>query len=192
MKSLSPHPTPPRRRLAAAAAGVVLALGVAAPAAVAQDEAGAAAHRVSRPAWDNVAPLSISPSSGGPNTSVTVKSTCQPSGPATSEAFQQSINLQPAGTNKWVGTGRIKSSGLVVGRTYSVTVRCSDGVTLSTSFTFTSSTPTGGAAAGFGGTGGAGGGKQATALAIGGGMAVAGAVGYVFLSRRRRATGNHL
>ncbi|WP_049565391.1 hypothetical protein [Streptomyces sp. SBT349] len=171
-------------RLTAATATSVLALGLAAPAALAQDAA--------RPGWDSSSPLTISPSSGGAGTSVTVKAACQPSGPATSQAFQQNITLRKSHDKRWVGTGRIKRSGLQVGRSYQVTVRCSDGVTLSTTFTFTAGTPSGGASAGFGGQGGASSGStQATALAIGGGMAVAGAVGYVFLARRRRSTGNH-
>ncbi len=171
-------------RLTATAALSLLPLGAAA--------APAAAHDDARPAWDHASPLTISPSAGGSGTSVTVKSSCHPSGPATSEAFQQNITLRKAHEKKWVGTGRIKRSGLQVGRSYPVTVRCTDGVTLSTSFTFTAGTPSGGASAGFGGSGSSdSGGSQATALAIGGGVTVAGAVGYVFLARRRRSTGSH-
>ncbi|MDT0345015.1 hypothetical protein [Streptomyces litchfieldiae] len=170
------------RLSATAVALTALSLGLAGP-ALAQDDA--------RPAAGNVSPLTISPSSGGAGTTVTVKSSCQPSGPATSEAFQQSITLRQS-NSQWIGTGRIRTSGLQVGRTYPVTVRCTDGVTLSTSFTFTSGTPSGGASAGFGGGAGAGngGGAQATALAVGGGITVAGTIGYLFLARRRRA-GNH-
>ncbi|RKN11499.1 hypothetical protein [Streptomyces radicis] len=172
-------------RLTAAAATSVLALGLAAPAALAADDAKSVSDQ-------GTSPLTISPSSGGAGTTVTVKSSCQPAGPATSQAFQENITLRKDEDTRWVGTGRIKTSGLQVGRSYQVTVRCTDGVTLSTTFTFTAGTPSGGASAGFGGSGGANSGStQATALAVGGGLAVAGAVGYVFLSRRRRSTGNH-
>ncbi|MFI7273746.1 LPXTG cell wall anchor domain-containing protein [Streptomyces sp. NPDC049879] len=172
------------RRLAAATATALLALGPAAP---------ALAHDDDKPSW-NTSPISISPSSGGPNTSVTVRVTCQPSGSATSDAFQQNITLRQTSGNQWTGTGRIKSSGLQTGRSYPVTVRCNDGTTLTTNFTFTSATPSGGAAAGFGGSNqgsGTSGGTQATALAVGGAVAIAGSAGYVFLARRRRSTGNH-
>ncbi|RBM14918.1 hypothetical protein [Streptomyces sp. PT12] len=173
-------------RLTAAAATSLLALGLAAPAALAADEAKSVSDQ------GPSSPLTISPSSGGAGTTVTVKSSCQPAGPATSQAFQQNITLRKGKDNRWTGTGRIKTSGLQVGRSYQVTVRCTDGVTLSTTFTFTAGTPSGGASAGFGGSGGANSGStQATALAVGGGFAVAGAVGYVFLSRRRRTTGSH-
>ncbi|WP_052847776.1 hypothetical protein [Streptomyces avicenniae] len=174
------------RRLAFATATTLLALGPAAP-ALAHDDDG-------KPSWNNTSPISISPSSGGPNTSVTVRVTCQPSGSATSDAFQQNVTLRQTSGNQWTGTGRIKSSGLQTGRSYPVTVRCNDGTTLTTNFTFTSATPSGGAAAGFGGSGsdsGTSGSTQATALAVGGAVAIAGSAGYVFLARRRRSTGNH-
>ncbi|UCM89312.1 hypothetical protein [Streptomyces marincola] len=171
-------------RVSATAALTLLPLGVVA--------APAAAHDDARPAWDHAAPLTISPSSGGRGTPVTVKAHCHPSGPATSEAFQQNITLRKAHDKKWIGTGHIKRSGLQVGRSYAVTVRCTDGVTLSTTFTFTAGTPSGGASAGFGGSGASGSGNtQATALAVGGGLTVAGAAGYVFLARRRRAGGHY-
>ncbi|WP_326597832.1 hypothetical protein [Streptomyces sp. NBC_01803] len=194
MKSLHPRAS----RLTAAAATAVLALGIGAPVAVGLGDGVTLADDGANPAQSTAtstptatAPLTISPTSGGANTSVTVRSSCSPSGPATSDAFQQSITLQQSG-NQWVGTGRIRSSGLTVGRTYTVTVRCTDGVTLSTSFTYTA-TPTGGASAGFGGAvGGAGGGSTAaTVLAVGGGLAIAGTVGYAFLSRRRRVGGHY-
>ncbi|WP_129841258.1 hypothetical protein [Streptomyces sp. RFCAC02] len=169
------------RRLAVAAATALLAFAPAAP-ALAQDD--------DKPSW-NTAPISISPSSGGPNTSVTVRVTCRPSGSATSNAFQQSITLRQTSGNQWTGTGRIKSSGLQPGRSYPVTVRCDDGTTLTTNFTFTAATPSGGAAAGFGGSSGSDGGTRTTALAVGGGVAAAGAAGYVFLARRRRSTAQH-
>ncbi|MDT0320462.1 hypothetical protein [Streptomyces millisiae] len=177
-----------RSRLAAAAATLLLSLGTAATPTLAWAEAQAD----SGPTTPS-APLTISPSSGPPNTSVTVRATCEPNGPATSPAFQQDITLRQSSNNQWVGTGRIKSSGLQSGKSYTVTVRCRDGVTLTTNFTVTSATPTGGAAAGFGGSsGGVGGGDSAaTALAVGGGVAVAGTAGYLFLARRRRATGSH-
>ncbi|TDC18808.1 hypothetical protein E1265_24755 [Streptomyces sp. 8K308] len=176
-----------RSRLAAAAATLLLSLGLAATPTLARAEAQAD----SGPTTPS-APLTISPSSGAPNTSVTVRAACEPNGPATSPAFQQDITLRQSSNNQWVGTGRIKSSGLQSGRSYTVTVRCRDGVTLTTNFTVTSATPTGGAAAGFGGSSGVGGGDSAaTALAVGGGVAVAGTAGYVFLARRRRATGSH-
>jgi hypothetical protein len=186
MKSLSSR-SRSGRRLAVAAAVAALSLGAAAP-AVAEEHAPDDA----KPAWSTSAPLTISPSSGGPNTSVTVRAGCQPSGPATSDAFQAPITLRQDSNGRWTGTGRIRSSGLQVGRAYPVTVRCTDGVTLTATFTFTAATPSGGAAAGFGGTGaGVGGNTQATVLAVAGGVAVAGAVSYVFLSRRRRSTGSH-
>ena len=180
-------------RLAVTAA-TLLSLGLATPALAAEatgTTAGAAAAPA-QPSWDNTSPLTISPSSGGAGTRVTVRATCHPSGPATSEAFQQSITLRQTSDKQWTGTGTIKTSGLVVGQRYPVTVPCDDGTTLSTNFTYTA-TPTGGAAAGFGGTArdGESGGSQTTALAVGGGIALAGAAGYVFLARRRRSTGDH-
>jgi hypothetical protein len=185
MKSLLPSAS--RLSIAALTLGLApaLTLGLAAGPALAQDDP--------KGDLDHSSPLTISPSAGGRGTPVTVKAACQPSGPATSEAFQQSITLRQGHDHKWTGTGKIKPHGLQVGRSYPVTVRCTDGVTLSTSFTFTAGTPSGGASAGFGGgsTTGGGGGSEATALAIGGGMTVAGAVGYLFLARRRRATGSH-
>lgn len=180
------------RRLAA---GVTTALAVGATglAGLAPTAAAARVGGDDNAPFSSGAPLSISPSSGGPGTRVTVKANCRPSGPATSQAFQADIPLQQSGT-QFVGTGNIKRDGLQVGRSYPVTVRCADGVTLSTTFTFTAGTPTGAAGAGFGGSGGAAddgvdGAKQATALAVGGGLAIAGTVGYVVLARRRRATG---
>ncbi|WP_059009782.1 hypothetical protein [Streptomyces specialis] len=193
MKSLHPRAS----RLAAAAATAVIALGIGAPVAaglgtpatLVDDGANPVQTTTSPPPAP--APLTISPSSGGANPAVTVRSSCAPSGPATSDAFQQSITLQQSG-NQWVGTGRIRTSGLTVGRTYTVTVRCTDGVTLSTSFTYTSTTPSGGASAGFGGAAGGAGGAStaATMLAVGGGLAIAGTVGYAFFNRRRRV-GSH-
>ncbi|MGK5532057.1 hypothetical protein [Streptomyces sp. URMC 129] len=192
MKSLHPRTS----RLTAAAATAVLALGIGAPVAAGLGGPATLVDDGANPVQTTTTPspttlLTISPSSGGANTAVTVRSSCQPSGAATSEAFQQSITLQQSG-NQWVGTGRIRSSGLTVGRTYTVNVRCTDGVTLSTSFTYTATAPTGGASAGFGGAVGGGGGAStaATALAVGGGLAIAGTVGYAFLNRRRRV-GSH-
>ncbi|WP_158621575.1 hypothetical protein [Streptomyces triticirhizae] len=199
---------PPTRPLALAAVTVALSLGLSGPAmAQEQDPAQVTAEEVTeiseavpqeglavledaKPAWDNVAPLTISPASGGPGTSVTVRANCRPEGPARSDAFKEPINLRRGDSGQWVGTGKIKH-GLKVGRGYPVTVECADGVQLTATFTATAGTPSGGAQAGFGGSGGAGeGGAQATALAIGGGVAVAGAVGYVFLAKRRRS-GTH-
>ncbi|GAB2876790.1 hypothetical protein [Streptomyces mayteni] len=175
-----------RSRLAAAAAALFLSLGLAATPTLAHADGHPS------PSPSPSAPLSISPSSGAQGTSVTVRAVCQPNGPATSPAFQSDITLQQSSNNQWVGTGRIKSSGLQVGKSYTVTVNCRDGVTLTTNFTVTSATPTGGASAGFGGSSGIGGGNSvATALTVGGGVAVAGTAGYVFLARRRRTTGNH-
>ncbi|RKN39555.1 LPXTG cell wall anchor domain-containing protein [Streptomyces hoynatensis] len=190
MKPLHPRGS---RRLAVTAA-TLLTLGLATP-ALAAEGAGTTAAEAAAPAlpgWSNSSPLTISPSSGGAGTRVTVRATCRPSGPATSQAFQQSITLRQTSNHQWTGTGTIKTSGLVVGQRYPVTVPCDDGTTLTTNFTFTA-TPTGGAAAGFGGAarGGDEGGSQTTALAVGGGIALAGAAGYVFLARRRRSTGDH-
>ncbi|GAA2052917.1 hypothetical protein N0X72_15750 [Streptomyces carpaticus] len=185
MKALSPRRTSRTgRRLVTGVAATLLTLGLATtPAVAGGDDKGS---QTTNP------PLSISPSAGGAGTSVTVRSTCQPGGPATSEAFQADINLSTRESDgRWVGTGKIRTSGLTIGKSYPVTLVCADGVTLTTNFTFTSATPSGGAGAGFGGTAGEGGGAQATALAVGGGLAVAGAVGYVFLARRRRSAGNH-
>lgn len=205
-------PAPPARSLALAAVTAALALGLTGP-ALAQDQepdqAGerAVAEEVSeiseavpqqgvavledaKPAWDNVAPLTISPASGGPGTSVTVRANCRPDGPARSDAFKEPINLRRGDSGQWVGTGKIKH-GLKVGRGYPVTVNCADGVQLTATFTATAGTPSGGAEAGFGGQDSAGeGGARATALAIGSGVAVAGAVGYVFLAKRRRSGGH--
>ncbi|MGP4109356.1 hypothetical protein ACTWP5_00365 [Streptomyces sp. 4N509B] len=137
--------------------------------------------------------LSISPSSGGAGSTVTITAACQPSSPARSDALQESVSLRES-NGVWTGTGTIRTSGLAVGSTYQFTVVCADGSTISAPFTFTAATPTGGASAGFGGqsTGAAGtsGSTQATALAVGGGVAAVGAAAYVFLSRRRRS-GNH-
>ncbi|WP_062208968.1 hypothetical protein [Streptomyces sp. NBRC 109706] len=198
----------PTRPLAVAATTAALALALAGPAFAQEDEApaqeiaavteaaegidpeGPAALDDAKPAWDNVAPLTISPSSGGPGTSVTVRAQCRPSGPARSDAFKEPIPLRQGDSGQWVGTGKIKHD-VKVGRKYPVTVECADGVQLSSNFTATAGTPSGGAEAGFGGSGGGGeSGSQATALAIGGGVAVAGGVGYVFLAKRRRS-GSH-
>ncbi|MDT0270110.1 hypothetical protein RM844_27935 [Streptomyces sp. DSM 44915] len=151
---------------------------------------GLAVLEDAKPAWDHVAPLTISPNSGGPGTSVTVRANCRPDGPATSDAFKKPIELERGDSGQWVGTGKIKH-GLKVGRGYPVTVNCADGVRLTATFTATAGTPSGGAEAGFGGSGsGEEGGARATALAVGGGVAVAGGVGYVFLAKRRRS-GSH-
>ncbi|UED84998.1 hypothetical protein [Streptomyces profundus] len=198
----------PTRSLAVAATTAALTLALAGPAFAQEDEApaqeiadvieaaeavnpeGPAALDDAKPAWDNVAPLTVSPSSGAPGTSVTVRAQCRPSGPARSEAFKEPITLRQGDSGQWVGTGKIKHD-LKIGRKYPVTVECADGVQLSANFTATAGTPSGGAEAGFGGSGSGGeSGSQATALAIGGGVAVAGGVGYVFLAKRRRS-GSH-
>jgi hypothetical protein len=195
----SAPPYPSRRRTAAAAATALLALGLATPAVAAQ--AGVPQPVLSLRAdasspLQASAPITITPSSGGAGTSVTVRVNCQPATPARSDAFESSVSLSARGDGTWVGTGTIKS-GLVVGRAYPVTVTCANNnsTVLSTNFTFTSATPTGGASAGFGGESTAGGDSgddsQATALAVGGGVAIAGAVGYAFLARRRRSAGRH-
>ncbi len=169
-----PRSTPPRRL--AAVASALLALGVAGPAAA----AGAV------PAYDTPAPLTVSPSAAGAGSAVTVRAACLPSGPARSEAFQENVTLRQHDDGTWTGVGQIRSSGLQIGRGYPVTVLCADGVTLSTTLSSTAGTPSTAAIAGFGG-GTTGGSTQATALAVGGGVAVAGAIGYLFLARRRRA-----
>lgn len=173
----------------------LLALSLATPAAVAAPALAAPVSEQAELPSDASTPaatLTISPNSGTAGTSVTVRATCQPTGPATSEAFQQAITLSQVSTNQWAGTGTIRTSGLTAGSNYTVTVICTSGAVLTTTFTYTGTTPTGGAAAGFGGEAAEESDTQATALAIGGAVAIAGAVGYVFLSRRRRVTGNHL
>ncbi|GAA1907921.1 hypothetical protein GCM10009716_17310 [Streptomyces sodiiphilus] len=166
-------------RLAAGAAVAVLGLGLGAPVSVAADD--------SKPA-NRTSPLTVTPGAGGAGTHVTVKASCQPASRAQSQAFQQPIALKQAARGQWVGTGRIKERGLQVGRSYPVTVKCADGVSISSAFTFTAAPPTGHAAAGFGGTSESN--SSMTALAVGSGVAAAGAAGYMFFTRRRNA-GNH-
>jgi hypothetical protein len=178
MKSLKSR-RPTGGRLAVGAATALLTLGLAAPAAVAEDDSKSAAR---------TSPLTVTPGAGGAGTPVTVKASCQPASKAQSQAFQKDITLKQASGGQWVGTGKIKQRGLQVGKSYPVTVKCADGVSLSSAFTFTAAPPTGPAAAGFGGTSESG--NQMTALAVGGGVAAAGALGYVFFARRR-STGNH-
>jgi hypothetical protein len=180
----SPHSTTGRL---AVAATVLLALGLATPAAA----IAAPVTDGAKPAWDNAEPLSITPSSGGPGTSVTARAICP--GTVRSNAFVQDIPLRQGTDGLWTGTGTVASSGLVPGQSYPVTLRCTNNAgTLNTTFTFTGTTPSGGASAGFGGRSDEqGGGSQATALAVGSGVAVAGAAGYAFLAKRRRPTGNH-
>ncbi|MGP3972061.1 hypothetical protein [Streptomyces sp. 6N223] len=187
----------PLHRTAVAAATALLALGLATPAAAAQLPVAKPDRSLPADAatpLQTASPITVTPSSGGAGTSVTVRVSCQPATPARSDAFEASIALSARGDGTWVGTGTIRS-GLEVGRAYPVTVTCANDndTVLSTNFTFTSATPTGGASAGFGGQTTAGGesDSQATALAVGGGVAIAGAVGYAFLARRRRSAGQH-
>ncbi|MBL1066008.1 hypothetical protein [Streptomyces sp. 7-21] len=186
MKSPKSPRRRPARATAAGAATATLALCLSALTALAAAPASAAGG--------DTAPLTVSPGAGSAETAVTVTTTCRPDGHATSEAFQDSVGLEQAGDGTWTGTAAVKPDGLVIGRSYPVAVRCDDGVTLSTSFTFTAGMPHGGVSAGFGG-GAEDGGARATALAIGGGIAISGAVAYALLSRRpaarwRRLTGS--
>ncbi|MBB0246495.1 hypothetical protein FNQ90_20865 [Streptomyces alkaliphilus] len=176
--------TPARRtrtgRIAAGAAALLFALGPAGTATA--DEL---LDDGKRSGGETHGKLFVSPASGGAGTQVTVKATCQPSGGATSVALREPITLKRV-DGQWVGTGHIRSTGLQPGRVYQINVNCADGRVQTGNFTYTA-TPSGGAAAGFGG---AAGGDYTTALAIGGGIAAAGALGYVFTSRRR-ALGRH-
>jgi hypothetical protein len=174
----------------AASALFALSVSLLPLAAAAPATAAGTAHAV-HPAWDNTAPLTVTPSSGGAGISVTVRATCQPSDSARSDAFQQPITLRQGSDGVWTGTGTIRETGLQIGRSYSVTVRCASGGTLSNTFTFTAATPSGGASAGFGGGSAESNNTQATALAIGGGVAIAGTAAYLFLARRRRSVGQH-
>ncbi|MEO3751528.1 LPXTG cell wall anchor domain-containing protein [Streptomyces sp. B6B3] len=167
------------------AASALLALGIAGPATAAR----------AVPADDTPAPLVVSPSAAGAGSAVTVRAACLPSGPARSEAFEENVALRQHDDGTWSGVGRLRASGLQIGRAYPVTVLCADGVTLSATLSTTAGTPDdylpghpgpGAAAAGFGDDT-TGGDTQATALAVGGGVAVAGAVAYLLLARRRRA-----
>ncbi|MCE7080851.1 hypothetical protein [Streptomyces sp. ST2-7A] len=168
-------------RIAAGAAALLMALGPAGTAVA--DEV---LDDGKRAGGETHGKLLVSPASGGAGTQVTVKATCRPSGGATSVALREPITLQRADSGQWVGRGQIRSTGLQPGRVYQINVNCADGQVQTGTFTYTA-TPSGGAAAGFGGSAG---GDFTTPLAIGGGIAAAGALGYVFTSRRR-ALGRH-
>ncbi|SFD15739.1 hypothetical protein [Streptomyces aidingensis] len=175
-------------RLALGAAAVLLSLGLSGPAAAATPAAQDDGKVPSDGTTVTPSPqsLTVTPGVGGAGGQVTVKATCQPASQAISDAFQSPITLTKT-NGVWAGTGFIRTSGLVPGRTYDVRVFCANGTTQVGHFTF-SRTPIGGAAAGFGGS------QQSsdylTPLAIGGGIAAAGALGYV-LAARRRSVGNH-
>jgi hypothetical protein len=176
-------PTSRTGRLALGTAAALLTAGVAAAPAAADGIGGAEDSKQTH----DQRPLVLSPASGGAGTHLTIKATCQPASRATSHALKEPVHLKRNDSNQWVGTGQVKNHGLQVGKSYPVRVLCADDRVQTANFTLTAS-PSGGAAAGFGGS--QNNDSYATALAIGGGIAVAGAVGYVFTARRRSA-GNH-
>ena len=177
-------PTSRTGRLALGTAAALLTAGTAvAPASASSDAEPGDAKQLTTSQQH----LVLSPASGGAGTHLTIKATCEPNGQAVSQALKQPVTLTKNDSNQWVGTGQVHNQGLHAGRAYQVRVNCLNGTTQTANFTYTGH-PSGGASAGFGGSQDST--SYATALAIGGGVAVAGAVGYLFTSRRRSA-GSH-